>query len=729
MTIAERIDRQRDFSGGQVMAEARRRDDLDVVRASCRTLRNFRILGSAGVRTRPGSVAVALAEHRVEEVRLSATEVVLMVLDYDSGAGSGRIRILTTTGTQIGTTSGLAWTASTVSEANYAVVNRDIVVTFPAMRPKVVRVPAGLASATFSDFSFQTTATNQTRQPFYRFPDTLGITLVPSARSGTITLTASSALFQAGHVGTRLRWGGRQVEITAFTSSTVVTAVVREALAKTALLSVENTLAGVFQVGDAVAGATSNAGGVIAQMTDAGNGYTFLYVIVTKATSNTNGHFQANEQLVGPNGAAPIFSLSAEVSPVATTFWDEALISSFRGWPGTVAFDRSRLIFADLAQAPEAVAWSRIAGYDDFYPEAASSAAMVEFVPGKGRVHFVTGGADQFVFAEHGVFYIPISASNPLKPGSVEFREISSEGVARVQPVPSPEGIMFVGSGRRRVSALIATGQSARPYLVRDSSKYHDGLFSSVKALAMVDSGGDYPERYVYALNEDGSVAVGRFEETREWIGWAPWVFAGTVKWIAGRDQELHLTCVHGSTSLVQRVAVDALTDCELDLDSIPSALAASPGDGPLWFLPSSTVALVRNGRDFGDRAIDADGNIVWLDGDDRDAAGWKAGLVFSCELEPFIRHADSGQSFRQSMRRRKLSQVMVTVDATQSVRVGNRWFSAVKPTDAADEAPPSRQLSCAYRQLGRGYDPRVSVVQERPGKVTVLEFAVEVTV
>jgi hypothetical protein len=59
------------------------------------------------------------------------------------------------------------------------------------------------------------------------------VTLTPTAATGTITITASAPVFEAGHENTRLRIGNKEVLITDFDSATVVTATVIQTLAGT----------------------------------------------------------------------------------------------------------------------------------------------------------------------------------------------------------------------------------------------------------------------------------------------------------------------------------------------------------------------------------------------------------------------------------------------------------------------------------------------------------------
>lgn len=70
------------------------------------------------------------------------------------------------------------------------------------------------------------------QQPYYKFADS-AVTLTPSATTGTITLTASTPVFVAGHAGTRYRIGGKEVLITLINSPTVATATVTQTLAAT----------------------------------------------------------------------------------------------------------------------------------------------------------------------------------------------------------------------------------------------------------------------------------------------------------------------------------------------------------------------------------------------------------------------------------------------------------------------------------------------------------------
>jgi len=102
----------------------------------------------------------------------------------------------------------------------------------------------------------------QKRTPFYRISPP-NITLQPSATTGNITVIASNAVFVAGMVGTRMQFCGRQFTITAFTSSTQVSATVNEPLPPGQTLSYSGTLQGQINIGDVVIGSTTSAQGIV----------------------------------------------------------------------------------------------------------------------------------------------------------------------------------------------------------------------------------------------------------------------------------------------------------------------------------------------------------------------------------------------------------------------------------------------------------------------------------
>jgi len=75
MATSQHIVRQRDFSGGEVVEHAKRRDDEPVVRAACRAARNVHILSSGALEQRPGRSALFQEDGNAHQVRVAAETV------------------------------------------------------------------------------------------------------------------------------------------------------------------------------------------------------------------------------------------------------------------------------------------------------------------------------------------------------------------------------------------------------------------------------------------------------------------------------------------------------------------------------------------------------------------------------------------------------------------------------------------------------------------------------
>ena len=191
----------------------------------------------------------------------------------------------------------------------------------------------------------------------------------------------------------------------------------------------------------------------------------------------------------------------------------------YRGWPSRCAYTEGRLAFFGFPQMQEAVLWSAV-GADGVcwvdpvaatnQPEAGANpdSAILEFEASRPKIISLLEWGDIFMFTDRGIFLIPIGTSGtPLSPGNVVFRRFSNDGVSTIQPVSTQDCIVYINAGLNRCSVVRATGALTRPYISDDVSEGHASLFTGPVSLAIATGDGPYPERYVYVVNDDGSVA------------------------------------------------------------------------------------------------------------------------------------------------------------------------------------------------------------------------------
>lgn len=212
------------FTAGEVGRDLLGRGDLRAYENGALELRNVFINPMGGVTRRAGLAYVdtAAGDGKLIAFEFNTEQTYLLVLTdeqidiYADGV--------------LDETIAAPWTEAQISQIAWTQSADTILFTHPDVAPKkLTRGPGGTWSLT--DWNFFIDG-NIRQQPYFKFADT-AVTLEPSGTTGSITLTASVAVFEAGHEGTRLRVEGKEVEITDFDSATVVTATVIETLPAT----------------------------------------------------------------------------------------------------------------------------------------------------------------------------------------------------------------------------------------------------------------------------------------------------------------------------------------------------------------------------------------------------------------------------------------------------------------------------------------------------------------
>ena len=435
-----------------------------------------------------------------------------------------------------------------------------------------------------------------------------------------------------------------------------------------------------------------------------------------------------------------------------------------RGWPASVRVDQNRLIFSNFPSVPNGIAWSAIATPNDLYVDTLSLAtsAMFELAPGKSQVLYVEPGADsnEFIFTTQGIYYIPISVTNPLKPGSVAFNLVSRDGTSPVQPKAIQEVIVYINAGNLRPMAVVATGSYSRPYESRDIADMNTHLFTGPITIGAPSADGTFPERYVYILNVDGSIAVGKYEiesgQIKGSVGWLPWVSPGNVQWLSAQGADVIFSTLYSPQGITPVPVVSKLDDTiyldgAMFVNAIPTALTPPGGKGPFWWLPGGSVDLMDQGtRMMGTYQIDANGFIIpqFNAGENLSAPTLIGGQTWVSTLEPWTPLAPPGQDTGQRLAPRRVARFEVYfMNSTGflfarlfsgKLRPGgpalgtimnNRRVSTWNQDDDPTKPPPLREETEMWRPKGRAHDPRTVIIKDTPGPLLIAEIGIEATV
>ncbi len=213
------------FTAGEIGSGLLGRADLRAYENGAAKLRNVFIQPTGGVQRRPGlryldtlpgPGRLIAFEFNTEQAYILAFTDALMTVFRD--------------GVEVASVAA-PWTEQQIDGIVWVQSADTLLVVHPDVVPKKITRTSDTAW-TIVDWTF-VTQSDRVQQPHYKFAaDT--VTLTPSGTTGSVTVTASTDVFDTAHVGTRFRITNKEIEITAFSSATQVTAMVKETLSGTA---------------------------------------------------------------------------------------------------------------------------------------------------------------------------------------------------------------------------------------------------------------------------------------------------------------------------------------------------------------------------------------------------------------------------------------------------------------------------------------------------------------
>lgn len=738
---------QRDFSAGEVDVELKRGDENPILKAGVRQMSNWRILNSKAVTNRPGRSILYTQDGRTERVLIAAG------VTYDLCFGNdGSLKIRDSTGAVVASQPAATypWLTATLKSIVWCAVPRDvidtdIIITFPGMVPQIARWSASAGAWSFLLFSFSLSS-NSFNMPFLRIAP-VGVGMQPSAITGSISVTTDSAYFLPAMAGRIVRWLGQQIRLDTYVSTTVFNATVLADLPLSETVTI-NPSKGTYTAGDILIGSTGLEAEVV---TVVSVGATSVLVVNYMSPARD---FAVGESVTGPAGTGTVAGVVL-AGPQNSTQWDEAVIDAYRGYPASCFFDQTRLGFCNIPGAPSGIAWSAIGSYDNFAVGSAPENGMFELVPGKSQVLFVVPGPEssEFVFCDNALYYIPISVTNPLKPGSVAFNLLSKDGSASVQPRAVQEMLVYINAGQTNVMGVVAPGAYNRPFETRNLSELHSHLFNTPFCIAAPTATASFEERYLYVVNTNGTVVVGKYAtesgQIKGVVGWCPWSSpTGVVKNVAAHNADVIFSSVYTVPGAAQ-VNVAEILDPTRYLDAAVSVNSA-PGGFSFSSWNGGTVTLMDQAtRPMGDYQVSG-GSVVpqGVGGENLASAQLVAGQSWTAILEPFAPDAAPGQSMHQRMFKRRISRMAVYVINSTGFLMARLFSGPVTRTSPAlgtvmnqyrvttynqdddpTQPPPLREEAQRWRPRGRSFDPRVAVIKDTPGPLTVAEIGLEATI
>ena len=207
------------FAAGELAPELLGRADLRAYANGARRLRNVFIQPTGGVTRRPGLRHITTLPGPAR------------LLAFEFNTEQAYLLVFTANGFSVYLEDALVaqgsgpWSTAQLPQLAFTQSADTLLICHPEIEPRRL--------TRSSHTSWTLTTWPRAQMPTYRFADA-AIALTPSGTTGSVTLTASAGLFQAGQAGTPFRFRGRLGTLTAVTSATQATLSLSEALPDTA---------------------------------------------------------------------------------------------------------------------------------------------------------------------------------------------------------------------------------------------------------------------------------------------------------------------------------------------------------------------------------------------------------------------------------------------------------------------------------------------------------------
>ena len=541
---------QSSFLRGELDPNMVSRTDLQAYGAGLKKARNVIPINQGGVERRCGSAYRANlgGQSRLESFVFSQGQ------EYIVAFQNTAVKFYSTNGTLLQTITSCPWTTSQLFDLDLSQTGDTMIVVHKDFMPQILK-RTGATTFTLTAFAFEESTNGEvTYQPYYKFADN-GITLdIDATAKGTtgVTCTTSSAYWTSDYVGQIIRYHGTEIEITGYTSSTVVTGTLRGnveiALDDDPFRTTQDS--GVVEVTMVQHGFSTGASITISGsediFNDQGQGldYTHLNGTFTITVTDDNHFtFTASNSDIAYNSVDGGGVNVKIVGHPPTKTWDEQIIGAVNGYPQTVAFHEQRLYFAGVPSFPDGIQGSKIGQFFNFDVGEAEDDESIQIQIASDQIneirHLVSGKNLQ-ILTSTGEFYLRPPVSQPVTPTDIRIVNQSTFGSQlQAKPRQFDNATVFVQNNGRTVREYLYS-ESAEEYTSHSISLLSSHLISNPTDSAKLSSVPNRTEQFYFLVNDDGTIAVFLSQRNEKIAGWLQWNTNGNYESITATTTDVY---------------------------------------------------------------------------------------------------------------------------------------------------------------------------------------------
>ena len=431
-------------------------------------------------------------------------------------------------------------------------------------------------------------------------------TLTANARTGTVTITASTDTFVSTDVGSLIKIHDGFAEISVFGSATSVTAVVKDNEDRRAELMPSysaNTIA--FYEGDPSGSGLEHNDRIVdtaAQFVDEGFAVGMKVTISGASTSSNN---KTDALIVSVTQDTILFAPSVDlvagaVGPAITITGnleadDKFALGSFSattGYPSAISFFEERLVFAGTTTQPQTLFFSVSGDFEDFKDGVLPSSAL-KYTIGSNQVNvirYLSAGRALLVGTTGGEFSVSSTDDAPISPTNTVIRRQSNYGSADIQPVSVGNVTLFVQRAKRKLRELVFDFNTDS-YSAPDMTILAEHITESgIRTITYQQE----PDNVVWCVLNNGKLCGMTYRREEEVVAWHNHDIAGSFTGIHELNSPTSQTYDYG---IVESVAV---LPSELDEDDLYIIVKRTIGGETKRFIERF------NFFDFGSNILDA---------------------------------------------------------------------------------------------------------------------------
>ena len=531
------------------------------------------------------------------------------------------------------------------------------------------------------------------------------------AGSGT---GVADLITKPSHIGTVVRYGEAEIEITHVRTATVAVGdIVDELKIRLSVLNPLRTIDGsttveVTHINHGFAGGesitieeASAVGGINASNL---NGARTVGDIIDENTYTFTAGGAANDAEDG-GGYVKV------VCHAPTTEWSEQAWSAKRGYPAAVTFHENRLCFGGTIAEPDTIWMSQTGSFFNFDVGEAADTDAIVLIAATGDVNeirYLVSNRDLQVFTTNGELYIPTYLNQAITPTNAQIRKQTPYGSQFVQPASIDGATIFAQHDGRIIREYLYT-DAEDAYTASSISTLASHLINDPKCLAVAHSAFGLPDSYAALTLGNGDMALFTSNRAEKRAAWSRVTTDGnfcSVVAVHDRlfaniwyDDQLHLC------EFSEEIGLDKFVSGTIASDKLDVSAAFSDGD---------VVQVIHSdGTHIGEKTVDSSNEV--------DLTGYTgkayAGLKFTAKLvtNPIDANLGGGPATGEV---RGITNVIVDVKSTESMDVNSNTIIESSFTGKKE-----------VRLLGYNRNPQVTIEQDKPLPMQVNGIVAELIV